>query len=87
MVEKNTNKKSPKKERKKIEYSKGVVTGGKLNVREKPSRDAVILGVLDNESIVKVDVNGSTKDYWKVVTEDGPCGYCAKKFIKAAPKK
>ena len=58
-----------------------VVNCAKLNVRKAPSKDADILGVISRYDDVKVYVDESTEDFYKVCTEAGVEGYCVKTFI------
>ena len=58
-----------------------VVNCAKLNVRKAPSKDADILGVISRYDDVKVDMEESTEDFYKVCTEAGVEGYCVKTFI------
>lgn len=53
----------------------------KLNLREEPSRDANVVEVLDESSILIVDKENSTEDFYKVEV-NGKIGYCVKKFVK-----
>lgn len=61
----------------------GVVSGcGKLNLREKPSKDSDVLLILDKDTEVTIDTAASTtEDFYKVCTSSGVEGYCMKKFI------
>ena len=58
-----------------------VVNCAKLNVRKAPSKNADILGVIARYDDVKVDMEESTEDFYKVFTEAGVEGYCVKTFI------
>ena len=53
----------------------------KLNVREEASSDATILTTIPKGAQVKVDIFESTNDFYKVCTEAGVKGYCAKDYI------
>ena len=53
----------------------------KLNLREEPSKDSNVVEVLDESSILIVDKENSTEDFYKVEV-NGKNGYCMKKFIK-----
>lgn len=60
----------------------GVVTDCfKLNVRVEPSIDTDIACVLTLGAEVKVDLEASTSDFYKVTTEAGVEGYCIKTKI------
>ena len=48
----------------------------KLNVRSKPSTDADIVTILDNDSEVVIDSARSTTDWLKITTAVGVEGYC-----------
>lgn len=59
----------------------GVVTDClKLNVRKEPSADAKVLVIIDALSEVMVDVDASTKDFYKV-TAGSVEGFCMRKYI------
>ena len=53
----------------------------KLNLREEPSREANIVEVLDENSVLLIDLKNSTEDFFKVEA-NGKFGYCVKKFVK-----
>lgn len=56
----------------------------KLNVRAKASTTAEVVGVLNAETEVTINVEKSTKDWFKVSTSTGVDGYCMRKFISAS---
>lgn len=59
----------------------GVVTNcNKLNVRQKPNGE--ILTVISKGSIVIIDIEDVTDDWYKIFTEDEISGYCMAKFIE-----
>lgn len=58
-----------------------VVSCLKLRVRKAPSLTAEVLCEIEKSSAVVIDPANSTKDFFKVCTEDGVEGYCMKKFI------
>lgn len=61
----------------------GIVTGCKrLRVRTDASTDAVIITEIDEDSVVVIDMNNSTDDFYKVHTEAGAEGWCMRKFVK-----
>lgn len=62
-----------------------VVECAKLNVREKPLPNAAILGVLIVGSLVVIDEEESTTNFYKVCTESGLEGYCAKEYVRINP--
>ena len=54
----------------------------KLNLREKPSKDAKVLCVLNKGDKVQVDTAANTtSDFYQVCTVAGVKGYCVTKFI------
>lgn len=58
----------------------GYVTGGSLNLRAEPSKDAdVIMLLQDNEPVV-LDSVKTINGFYKV-TAHNAVGYCAKEFI------
>lgn len=61
----------------------GTVTSPKpkLNVRRQPLQTGKVLGVIDNGSKVKIDLDNSTTEWYKVSSESGLEGYCMKQFI------
>lgn len=66
------------------EMVKGVVANCvKLNVREEPATNGVIVHVLDVMSEVEIDLAKSTDEWFKVCTAIGVEGYCMRKFINA----
>ena len=62
-------------------FTVGVVTDClKLNVRKEPSDDGEVLDIIDALSEVKVDIDASTKDFFKV-NAAGVEGFCMRKYI------
>lgn len=62
--------------------SKGmVVECTQLRVRKEPNDKADVLCLLDVSTYVEIDLEASTTDFYKVITESGVEGYCMKKFI------
>lgn len=55
----------------------------KLNVRSKPSTDAEVVAVLDNNSEVEIDSARSTNEWLKITTAVGVDGFCMRKFVNA----
>lgn len=63
-------------------FTTGMVTEClKLNVRKEPSADGEVLAIIDALSEVKVDVDESTDDFYKVCTAAGIEGFCMRKYI------
>lgn len=61
----------------------GVVTGCKrLRVRADATTDAIIITEIDEDSVVVIDMDNSTDDFYKVHTETGAEGWCMRKFIE-----
>lgn len=67
-----------------VETLVGVVCGCKqLNIRTTPDKNADnVVCVVDSETIVIVDLNESTDNWYKVFTEVGAEGFCMKEFVK-----
>lgn len=62
----------------------GVVTKcARLNVRSKASTTGDVVTVLNLGDKVKIDVDNSTDEWFKIITNDGVDGYCMKKFVNA----
>lgn len=62
----------------------GVVANcAKLNVRSKPGINADVVTVLNANDKVKIDVDKSTDEWFKISTIDGVKGYCMRKFVNA----
>lgn len=65
-----------------VEETIGVVANClRLNVREKPSKEANIICVIQLGSEVKIDEIESTDEFYKVCTETGVEGFCMKQYI------
>lgn len=65
-----------------VKTKTGVVTGCKmLNVREAPNANCKVVCVINENSEVIIDDDGSTDDWFKVCAENGAEGFCMKKFI------
>ena len=62
-----------------------VVNCAKLNVRANPTTNAEVLCVLNVDSYVEVNLEKSTKEWFKVCTANGVDGYCMRKFINVNP--
>lgn len=58
-----------------------IVKCERLNVRETASPDATVLTTVPKGAQVKVNIFESTNDFYKVCTEAGVEGYCAKDYI------
>lgn len=60
----------------------GTVIGcEKLRVRPTPDTDQEEISLIDNGSTVKISLEDSTEEFYKVRTDDGVEGYCMKSFI------
>lgn len=60
----------------------GTVVGcEKLRVRPTPDTDQEEITLIDEGSTVKISLEDSTEDFYKVKTDDGVEGYCMKSFI------
>lgn len=65
-----------------IEPTIGVVTDClRLNVREDAHPTAMIVGTINAETELVVDMAESTSEFYKIVTSTGIEGYCMKQFI------
>lgn len=61
----------------------GIVSNCKLlYIRNDANKNSDVLGILDVDDKVKVYFDESTKDFYKIETFNGICGYCMKEFIK-----
>jgi hypothetical protein len=58
-----------------------VVNCVKLNVRAEPNATAGIVCAMNVDSEMKIDINKSTNEWYKVCTATGIEGYCMKKFV------
>lgn len=71
-----------------IQNEKTIITGkvsgcDKLNVRKESNKEAEVLCIIDNNTIVHIDTNAtdSENEFYKVTTPSEIEGYCMKKFI------
>lgn len=71
-----------KTEQTKPETLKGIVTADKLNVRKVPSLNGEVAAAINKNTKVRINVEKSTLDWYKVSTSTGVSGYCMKKFIE-----
>lgn len=70
-----------KRQRSKTQRTGIVSNCFKLNVREEPSTDAIIIGEIKLGDNVKLLDKGSTKEFYHITTNDGIEGFCMKEFI------
>ena len=54
----------------------------KLYVRKEASKDSEPVGIITSETVLTIDEENSTEDFYKVTTNEGLEGYCVKKFVK-----
>ena len=54
----------------------------KLYVRKEASKDSEPVGIITSETVLTIDKENSTEDFYKVTTNEGLEGYCIKKFVK-----
>lgn len=54
----------------------------KLNVRKLADKNSDPVAKIDNGDIVKIDMENSTNEFYKVLTKTNISGYCVKEFIK-----
>lgn len=59
----------------------GIVACDRLNVRQEPSKRALILGEVTKGTELVLDEEGTTEDFYKVYTATGIEGFCMKQFI------
>ena len=60
----------------------GTVIGcEKLRVRSAPDTDQEEIFLIDNGGVVKISLEDSTEEFYKIKTDDGIEGYCMKSFI------
>ena len=65
-----------------VETAIGIVSDcTKLNIRKLPKPDAEKVAVVDVNTQLMVDLDGSTLKYYKVYTESGVEGYCLKEYV------
>lgn len=61
----------------------GTIIGcDKLNVRKKPNKNAEVVCVINKTTVVEIDEEKSTGDFYKVYLPSGIDGFCMKQFIK-----
>lgn len=61
---------------------KGKVVGcERLRVRKLPDKNAEVLGTIEADSKVQIDLSKSTTNWYAVYTAAGLAGYCMKKYI------
>lgn len=70
----------------KMETLIGVVSDcSKLNVRKEPVITSEPVCVVPVKSVLLVDPDSSTDEWYKVYTEAGMEGYCMKKYVTVKP--
>lgn len=66
----------------KVEETLGMVSNCEsLRLREEPNTNSNILAILDAKTLLLIDSEGSTEDFYKVYTEQGLSGYCMKDYV------
>lgn len=69
-----------------VEPTIGIVTDCvRLNVREDAESNAPIVGTINAQTELVIDMAESTNDFYKVITSAGIEGYCMKRFITIMP--
>ena len=58
-----------------------VINCGTLNVREEAVAGSKVLSIITSGASLKIDKEASTSEWFKVKTESGIEGYCARKYI------
>lgn len=53
-----------------------------LYVRKESKKESDVLCIIEKDSEVKINLDDSTEEFYKVVTPSGIEGYCMKKFIE-----
>lgn len=72
----------PEPEDKEPEITFGVVSNcEKLNLREKPSKDAEVICMLDAGTELMIDVSESNDEWLSVYNTGGLKGFCMKNFV------
>lgn len=61
----------------------GIITCARLNIRKGPSIKADVVCVLTEGVKMKLNLDRSTTEWFKVSTEDGVDGWCMRKFVEA----
>lgn len=60
----------------------GVVTDCmRLNIREEPTKNSVVVTIVAYLDELKIDLGNSTDDWYAVCTASGVEGFCMKKFV------
>ena len=59
----------------------GVVDCAKLNIRKTPAKYAEVLCVVDKDTVLSIDNDKSTND-WYAVSTGKVSGFCMKQFVK-----
>ena len=63
----------------------GVVIGcEKLNIRKEPAINSDVLCIVPVNTVLVIDVNESTNEWYSVITESGCNGYCMKKYVRVS---
>lgn len=70
-----------KEESKKITKTGVIKDCKKLRVRKSPSIESEVLCVIDKSSVVTINQNQNTNEFYSITTSDGISGYCMKKFM------
>ncbi len=82
MIEKGSLKAAPGLSQEPMDPLTGIVTNClRLNIREKPSKTAKAICVVDAFCELLIDPNESVDGWFKVYTEAGCEGYCMKEFV------
>lgn len=72
-----------KKKNKKDKTIMGTVVNCKvLNVRNSPSLEGEVIGVVYAGDKIRLDIVKSTNDFYRVVGNSGGCGYCMRDYVE-----
>ena len=64
----------------------GVVSGcAKLNIRKEPNITSEPVCIVPEKSVLLIDQDLSTEEWYKVYTEAGMEGFCMKKYVTVNP--
>lgn len=60
----------------------GIVSYGKIKVYEQPSEFSEVLCEIKKGTVLLIDEEQSTKDFYSICTETGIVGFCMNKFVE-----
>lgn len=78
-----TDKSKSKKKNKKSKTVMGTVANCKvLNIRNSPSLEGEVIGVVYAGDKLRLDIVKSTNDFYKVIGNSGGYGYCMRDYVE-----